>query len=142
MCGVAIQQVSQKKAIGSPGMVPIKTFDPRAAWPEGKNNRPNSPHFHRSSQFKSYAPIPEQINKKSFLLPKALFATRKRSPSGFVPSHELSAQASLWRVLRRERKWPRAARQVCVWQKRKGDQRLHPSRWSAPGARRRGEPSL
>ena len=37
------------------------------------------------------------------------------SPGGFVPSLKLSAKASQWRVLRRERKRPRAARKMCVW---------------------------
>ena len=34
MRGVAIRQVSQKRAIGSAGTAPIKTLDPRAVWPE------------------------------------------------------------------------------------------------------------
>ena len=49
-------------------------------------------------------------------------------PSGFDLSNELLAQASQWRVLRGERKWPRAVRNVCVWWKQKGDRRLRPSR--------------
>ena len=42
MCGVAIWQVSQKKAIGSAGAVSIATFDPEAVLPEGGIHRPNS----------------------------------------------------------------------------------------------------
>ena len=59
--GVAIRQVSQKKAIGPDGKVSIKTFDPRAAWSKGGIQKPNNPQFHRGAPF---------------LLPKAAFATR------------------------------------------------------------------
>ena len=53
MCGVAIWQVSQKKAIGFAGTVPIKTFGPGAAWTEGEGGmqRQNSPHFYRDILF-------------------------------------------------------------------------------------------
>ena len=86
-------------AIGSAGTVPIKTFDPRAAWPEG------------GIYFQTAL-----TSIEAFLF----FSKRLRSlratafPSGFVPLLVLTAKASQWRVLRRERKRPRSASKICV----------------------------
>ena len=52
-CCVGIQQISPKQAVDSAGTASIKTFDPRAAWPEGGIKRPNSSHFHRDNSFLS-----------------------------------------------------------------------------------------
>ena len=94
-CGVATRLVSPIYAVDSAGTAPIKTFDPRAALPKGGINSQTA---------------------RTFIDAFLFFSQRLRSirevvfPAGFVPSHEISAQASHWRVLRREWKRPWAAK--------------------------------
>ena len=78
MCGVAILQLSQKKAIGCTGTAPIQPLTHELIGRMGAFKTPNSPHVHTGI---------------SFLFQKAAFATRNRL-SGWIRSLARALSAS------------------------------------------------